>query len=107
MAKHGVNATHPLVADLCTEMAQAVYEELAHRNTFYKMYPGHSRASFVKHVAPTLRQEAVRTLSEMLARNDVPQNEKDKIYEALLLDKQTPNPHTWEVPELDTKKWMH
>lgn len=78
-----INA-HVTVSKLAEEMAQEIYEELAKRNSFYAGCP--HREAFVKRVAPTLREEARRTLGEMLARNDVSDAEKTTIHEALVLD---------------------
>jgi hypothetical protein len=90
-----VNA-HKLVSNLCEEMAQTIYEELAKRNNFYAMYP--DRREFVREIAPTLREDARRTLAEMLSRNDVALHEKEAIHEALILDKTIPQTGMWQAP---------
>ena len=88
-----VNA-HKMVAHLCKEMANEVYEELAKKNGWYKANP--NRRNFVNSCAPTLRQEARQILARMLERNDVSTYEKDKIFEALMLDKVLPPSPTWQ-----------
>jgi len=80
---------HEMVAHIQVEMAQSIYEELAKNDIFYRDNP--DRNVFVKACAPTLRDHARGVLSEMLARHDVSQVEKEQIYQALLLDKVIPN----------------
>ena len=90
-----INA-HRMVARLCEEMAQEVYEELAKKNLFYAMWP--RRADFIRHCAPTLREQARRTLAELIAHKDTSEADKERIYEALLLDKTIPQTGVWSVP---------
>lgn len=87
---------HQMVAHVQQEMAQEIYEELAKNDAFYKQHP--DRNEFVKMCAPTLRDAARGVLSEQLARHDVPHEQKEAIYEALLLDKVIPNEDRFVVP---------
>ncbi len=87
-----INA-HRMIAELCHQMAQSVYEDLASSNIWYKANP--DRGAFVRDCAPTLRQHAREILSGMLERNDISTYEKDKIFEALMLDKVLPQSGVW------------
>lgn len=81
--------THPLIANLCVEFANEVYEEMCSRsNKLFKAQ--HSRKDFVQQCAPTLVQEARQTLAMMLQDPDLPQISKDEIFEALLLHNSLP-----------------
>ncbi len=89
---------HEMVGKLCTEMAQTIYEELASKSDlFYRV--NEEREDFVKQCAPTLREEAVSLLAQMLNDDSVSQVEKDQIYKALILDKQLPRTGTSIVRE--------
>lgn len=89
---------HKLVANLCVEMANECYDEILTRsNVLNSRRP--TRASFVKEVAPTLREEARRILASMLERHDVSTAEKNEIYEALLLDNSLPRSGVWSAPQ--------
>ncbi len=84
---------HKMVAAMQVEIAQAVYEEKAGRdNLFYKQWP--DRKQFVRCVAPTLRDYARQVLSEHLGVSR-DEDEKELIYEALLLDNTVPNEDRW------------
>lgn len=92
---------HKMVAELQVEMAHAVYDALASKphgegDRFVQDYP--SETAFVNMVAPTLRDDARATLAEMLARDDVSDSDKNKIYDALLMDACIPNEDRWHVP---------
>lgn len=86
---------HKMVAHLQCEMAAALYETLAKKNDFYKRWP--DLKEFVRVVAPTLRDHARATLAEMLQKPGVTPEEKEEIYEALLLDKTIPNEDRWVI----------
>lgn len=84
---------HEMVANLCTELAQTIYEELASRSDlFYRV--NEDRDDFVRQCAPTLRDEAVNILGSMLGDEDLSQTERDRIYQALILDKSLPRTGT-------------
>lgn len=88
---------HKMVADVQVGMANEIYDALATaRNDFYKAWP--DKSEFVNKVAPTLRDHARNQLASMLARHDVPDADKEAIYEALLLDKVIPNEDRFWVP---------
>lgn len=89
---------HKMVADLQVEMAQALYEELAKSNNFYQDWPASKRNQWVKQCAPTLRQHARATLAEMLNQRGITDQEKEEIYEALLLDATVPNEDRVHIP---------
>lgn len=91
---------HKMVRDVQIAMAHELYDMLASKpngegDRFVKDYP--SETKFVNDIAPTLRDHARETLAELLTRNDVPDNEKNDIYEALLMDKVIPNEDRWHV----------
>ena len=91
--------THKLIANLCEEMANEVYEVCASKyDNWYAQNP--DRKAFVRQCAPTLKEHARRTLGEMLARNDVPEAEKERIYDALVLDRTIPSTGTWTLPRV-------
>lgn len=86
---------HKLVAETAEEMAQALFEIYASENAIYKQMrmngqitEKHARAKFVGRVAPTLFEDARKTLATMLAQPDdrVTQHMKTEIYEALIAD---------------------
>ena len=80
---------HKMIADLAVQMAHETYEQCAsHYNNWYKVNP--SRTAFVKRCAPTLVEEARRVLAQLLDSDKLPREEKDKIFEALLMDASIP-----------------
>jgi len=81
---------HRLVRDLCLEMANAVYEELATlHNNFVKMNP--DRRAYVNRIAPSLVAEARHTLAALLDdSHHLPDTDKQTIFDALLLDSTIP-----------------
>lgn len=84
---------HNLIADLCLKMAQEVVEELYSRhNAVYKV--NKDRNDLVRQIAPTLKAEAKKILATMLGDETTPEWEKERIYEALILDKQLPSSGT-------------
>lgn len=86
---------HRMVAKLQLEMAHAVYDELARKdNKFYREW---NETEFVNMVAPTLRDEARKTLATMLGQPGVSDSEKEEIYTALVLDAEIPNEDRWTV----------
>lgn len=95
---------HKMVAELQVEMAQTLYEELAKSNQFYKDWPASKRNQWVKACAPTLRDHARSTLAEMLGHHDLTPQEKEDIYQALLLDATIPNEDRLHIP---TVPWLH
>ena len=81
---------HKMVADLQVKMAHAIYNEKASRdNEFYKEWP--SETKFVNQVAPLLRDEARKVLTDMLMQTGITDQERAEIHEALVLDWQIPN----------------
>lgn len=90
--------THKLIGKLCAELANAVYEQCATRgNNWYAMHP--DRKEFVRTCAPTLREEARRTLATMLGDPKLPENQKEEIHDALMLDSMLPGPRGYEAPK--------
>ena len=83
-----------MVANLCREMASAVFDEaMACDNSLFrackKSHPGRTteqlRKIFVRGFAPRLVGDARATLAEMLTR-PIDDSLKDSIYDALLKD---------------------
>jgi hypothetical protein len=79
---------HQMVAHVAEEMAQATYETFAKDNFWYAMNP--DRAAFVKQAAPRLLNAARGVLTDMLTRNDVPESQKELIFDALKADREIP-----------------
>lgn len=93
---------HRLVAQTAVEMAQEIYEELCSgSNAIYKVHG--DRDDFIRQCAPTLRAAARAVLAEMLTKpeHEVSQWEKDKIYEALVMDAELPTTGTSVVKKKD------
>jgi uncharacterized protein YbcI len=81
---------HNLIADLCVGMAQEVVEELYSRhNEVYSI--NKNRIDLVRQIAPTLKAEAKKILGTMLGDPNTSDSEKERIYEALILDNQLPH----------------
>lgn len=79
---------HKLVAHVAMEMAQAVYEACARDNAWYR---GHrDRTAFVRALAPEMVPQARATLTDMLARNTVSEQDKAIIMDVLAADQAIP-----------------
>lgn len=78
-------ACHILIAKTAEQMAEELYEELAHNNVFFTHNP--DRATWVNNTWPTLLDSARSLLASMLGEIGVSERDKELIYEALLLDK--------------------
>lgn len=100
MVRHPDITAHRLIADLCVNMAEEIYEELAYRNSFFRIHE--DRQDFIKQCAPTLKTEAKRILASLLDDPETSEMQKRDIYQALLLDNQLPKHGTSVV-----KKGMH
>ena len=85
---NGPTYAHKMVAHIAQEMAQAVYEDCAKDNFWY--FLNKDRDAFVKKLAPTLINEARATLTDMLTRKDVPESQKELIFDALKADREIP-----------------
>jgi len=87
-------AAHQYVAYLAQKMAEDAWEQLMLDNATYARVRGHDyhdkRRAFLRTTAPTLRQKAREVLGGMLARNDVSEQDKWEIWEALTLDRTLP-----------------
>lgn len=79
---------HQMVAHLAEELAQCLYEEAAKDNDWYQANP--DRSLFVKVWAPKMIPEARSQLTNMLSRNDVPDDHKELIFDALKADREIP-----------------
>lgn len=77
-------ATHKLVADTAKEMAEAAYEAMAFDNHFYTANP--NRRSWVRAHFGEFIPDARQALAHMLGLEEVPENQKEIIFEALRLD---------------------
>lgn len=75
---------HELIAKTAEEMAQAIYEELAKDNQFYKLYP--DRKVFVSRAMPHMLTEARKALTQLLTKVDYPEHLKEQIADALAKD---------------------
>lgn len=79
---------HKIVAHIAMEMAQAVYEECAKDNAWYREHK--DRGAFVRTLAPSLVSQARATLTDMLGRTGVSDHEKSVIMDALAADQAIP-----------------
>lgn len=79
---------HELVAATAREMASALYEELAQDNGWYKANP--DLADFVERTRGSLLTQARAVLAGMLNKPALPDEQKDLILEALVLDNELP-----------------
>lgn len=93
---------HTVVADLCAQMANEVYDELALDNKWYKKH--RNRRAFVgPHLeanAMLYVKEARRILATLLTDPNLPLEEKDKIHDALTKDAAVRGPHDDQVKPL-------
>jgi hypothetical protein len=76
---------HKMVADTAKGMAAAVYEELAKNNAWYEL--NRSQQVFVEKTYGSLIEQARQVLAQMLSSKTVEEQQKEIIFEALLLDK--------------------
>lgn len=81
--------THELIKKTAEEMAACWYEESAHNNTFYAMYP--NQRAFVARAWKKFIQHAHSALIDMLTMDDVPEEQKDQILEAIMTDRALPS----------------
>ena len=88
----GLNA-HKMVASVAIEMAEDLFEVYARDNAMYRKMRADgqvtekaARRVFIDRVAPRLLEDARQTLISMLGLEDVHENLKSQIYEAILLD---------------------
>lgn len=80
---------HKMIADIAVERAHEVYEENAMRyNNWYRMEP--DRNAYVRRVAPTLVEESRRALTRCLESDRLTVEQKNEIFEALLMDASIP-----------------
>lgn len=79
---------HWLIAELCSGVANEMYEILASDNRFYEQ--NQDRKRFVEHCAPMCKDISRALLTRMLDEPETSQMEKDQIYEALILDASLP-----------------
>lgn len=79
---------HKLIRSTAMEFAGAFYDGAAPDNTFYHWYP--SEKFFVDYEWGRFVPQARQILAQMLARNDIPEHEKEQIEEALQLDRTLP-----------------
>lgn len=78
---------HHMVMAVALGIADALYEECAKNNEWYKH--NKSRRNFVKKTAPEFFAQAREILVDMLATN-ITESEKQDIYDALLADASIP-----------------
>jgi hypothetical protein len=79
---------HALVAKTAEEMANEVYEEMAKTNEFYAAYP--TRKAWVDSAIPRFVEYARKSLAELLSKPGFPEDQKEVIYNALVLDGSLP-----------------
>jgi hypothetical protein len=79
---------HELVAKTAKDMAHEVYENLAKDNRFYEMYP--LRSNWVEQAYPRFIEYARKALAELLGKPGFPEDQKEVIYQALILDSSLP-----------------
>lgn len=91
-----------MVAELCSDMANAVYEELAKDNTWYAHHK--NRVAWTnQHLADNgmmYVKEARRCLAMQLTDENVSKADKDKIHDALTKDAAIRGPHDDRVKPL-------
>lgn len=75
---------HRQVRDTAEGIAAAFYEMAASDNDFYKLWPSQRR--FVKLKWGAFVKDARQAMGEMLGRDDVPEEIKAAVYEALQMD---------------------
>lgn len=73
---------HELVASTAKEMAGCWYEFAAHDNEFYKFYP--KQKVFIDREWKRFIDAAKQQLALMLGRTDVPEWQKEQIFDALV-----------------------
>lgn len=88
---------HKKVADVQLAMAQEVFEHWAKNDAWYAANKD-NRSQIVTEVAKTLRKDARRVLGEMCGRPDIPEDEKQRILDALIDDAALPDEDAWKVP---------
>jgi len=76
---------HKMVAETARGMAAAVYEELAKKNEWYALNP--SQTIFVETTYGSLIDQARQVLANMLESKTVTPEQKELIFEALVLDR--------------------
>jgi hypothetical protein len=79
---------HKMVAHLAQEMAHALYEEAAKDNEWFREHP--DPRPFVAIWAPRVLDEARAQLTDMLTRHDLPDDQKELIFDALKADREIP-----------------
>lgn len=93
MNRYPTVTAHQLIADVCVEMANEIYEELCSgSNAVYKIHG--DRDDFLRQCAPTLKKAAIAQLSAMLGDPKVSDAEKETIYEAIMMDRVLPKSGT-------------
>lgn len=93
MAKY----THKLIAKVAQELANEAYEELSHRNQFYKDNP--NRGRFVRRYWGFFIPLAREALGGMLASPNVAESQRVVIMDALFKDRSLPRKRS-EVPNM-------
>lgn len=73
---------HEMVAATAKEMAGCWYEEAAHDDDFYKFYP--CQKKFIKREWHRFVSHAKQTLAQMLGSTQIPEWQKEQIFEALI-----------------------
>jgi len=79
---------HELVSEVCVSIANEMYEEYARHNEWYAANP--SRQRYVQETAPGCIKLAIALLGHLLSDPDTSETEKQKIYEALILNNELP-----------------
>lgn len=78
------SSAHTLVAQTAQEMAGALYEELAKNNDWYLLNP--DQKEFIERTWGSLIEQARGVLAKMLGSPNTPEEQKELIAEALILD---------------------
>jgi hypothetical protein len=79
---------HRLIKKTAVEFAQTFYEDAAHDNDFYKMYP--DAKTFARRQWKYFIEPVRQTFVHMLT-TEMPEAAKEEIAEALILNQQLPN----------------
>jgi hypothetical protein len=79
---------HKKIAEVAKAIAAAEYDRLAYDNRFYKKYP--TERGFVGKNWRYYIKIARMCMTHLLSKPDFPEAEKEKIFEALMLDRSLP-----------------
>lgn len=91
---------HKIIAKTAQEIAACAYQDMAKDNNFYKLWP--KEREFVNKQWPTFIRAARASLAQMLGMDKYSESVKEKIFEALTLDRALPLGDTAVLPQTTT-----